>query len=446
MRFCCQDPKNVLDISAIASTIQPLQQFAQSKEVSLYLVGGSVRDLLLARPTTDLDFALAENAITIAQDFARTIDATCIQLETDPPTARIISGRSTPPQIYDLAQFRGQDLEADLRLRDLTINAMAYNLDRQNLIDPCGGQQDLAAKILRFPARQVVVDDPLRMLRLFRFAAQLEFQIDPASLSLVSQLSDTLSLSATERIRDEFLKMMTVNQSVPILEIMQNIGLLQQILKTDFEVAKKKISFFEQQPVPDQLDQYLQQAEGLSVEDYLTHEVVAGLNRSTLIKLSLLSPAEDWKRLLLGRKAEQLLSNWKLGFQQFPSLDQDPTPLLRTLRCEWIGVITQYFATVQAEAEREASTSITDFEQIALSIGVCYYEKVLPILKRGSLLTGKSLIQIFRISEGPQIGRILTYLDHLQFAGLIRTQDEACQAVSKYLSQQSSIQNGNRDQ
>ena len=107
-------------------------------------------------------------------------------------------------------------MEADLRLRDLTINAMAYNLDRQNLIDPCGGQQDLAAKILRFPARQVVVDDPLRMLRLFRFAAQLEFQIDPASLSLVSQLSDTLSLSATERIRDEFLKMMTVNQSVPI--------------------------------------------------------------------------------------------------------------------------------------------------------------------------------------------------------------------------------------
>ena len=94
-----------------------------------------------------------------------------------------------------------------------------------------------------------------------------EFQIDPASLSLVSQLSDTLSLSATERIRDEFLKMMTVNQSVPILEIMQDIGLLQQILKSDFEMAKKKISFFEQQPVPDQLDQYLQQAEGLSVED-----------------------------------------------------------------------------------------------------------------------------------------------------------------------------------
>ncbi|MDP6751070.1 MAG: hypothetical protein QGH37_29480, partial [Candidatus Poribacteria bacterium] len=317
----------------------------------------------------------------------------------------------------------------------LTINAMAYNLDRQNLIDPCGGQQDLATKILRFPARQVVIDDPLRMLRLFRFAAQLEFQIDPASLSLVSQLADTLSQSATERIRDEFLKMMTVNQSVPILETMQDIGLLQQILKSDFEVAKKKISFFEQQPVPDQLNQYLQQAEELSVEDYLIHEVVAGLNRSTLIKLSLLSPAEDWKRLLLGRKAEQLLSNWKLGFQQFPSLDQDPTPFLRTLRREWIGVIVQYFATVQAQAKREASTSITDFEQIALSIGVCYYEKVLPILKRGSLLTGKALIQIFKISEGPQIGRILTYLDDLQFAGLIRTQDEACQAVSKYLNQ-----------
>ena len=109
--------------------IQALSAFATERKVCLYLVGGSVRDLLLKRQTTDVDFALASDAIQFAKAFATRIGATCIALEENPSTARVIVKQhdipQTPQLSMDFAQFRAASLTEDLNLRDLTINAMA---------------------------------------------------------------------------------------------------------------------------------------------------------------------------------------------------------------------------------------------------------------------------------------------------------------------------------
>ena len=155
--------------------IRQLHAFAEGRGVQLYLVGGSVRALLLNQPTTDLDFALADDAIAFAKAFADKIGEAFVKLEEQPPTARIVI-RETQ-LILDFAGFRAETLEEDLRLRDLTINAMAMDLSTLltkpdvNLIDPCDGFSHLQTQMLHFPSEGVVIDDPLRLLRAYRFSA-----------------------------------------------------------------------------------------------------------------------------------------------------------------------------------------------------------------------------------------------------------------------------------
>ena len=196
-------------------TMQALGNFAKVRGVQLYLVGGSVRDLLLRRQTTDIDFALASDAIQFAKAFAASISATCIVLEENPSTARVIVKNldtSQPPHLsMDFVQFRAASLTEDLRLRDLTINAMAIAFENvetvtnkaceQNsfyVIDPCDGMKDLDTGLLQFPSEQVVRADPVRLLRIYRFAAQLDFKISESAIDLVTKHRSLLSNVASE--------------------------------------------------------------------------------------------------------------------------------------------------------------------------------------------------------------------------------------------------------
>ena len=186
--------------------IRQLHAFAEKQGVQLYLVGGSVRDLLLGRSVADLDLALADDAIAFAKAFADKIGEAFVKLEDQPPIARIVI-RETRITL-DFAGFRAETLEVDLRLRDLTINAMALDLSslltkpEVNLINPCDGLSDLEQQTLRFPSEGVVIDDPLRLLRVYRFSAQLGFEIPDVTTNLIRQHRNRLSQVSPERIRE----------------------------------------------------------------------------------------------------------------------------------------------------------------------------------------------------------------------------------------------------
>ena len=245
MNITAQTLENLFD----NPNLQALNAFAKRRDVQLYLVGGSVRDWLLGRQTTDIDFTLASDAIQFAKAFAANIGAICIALEENPPTARVIvkpNGISHTPQLsMDFAQFRAASLTEDLRLRDLTINAMAIAFEnaktftnkarKQNLfrvIDPCGGMKDLEIGLLRFPSKQVVIADPVRLLRIYRFAAQLDFEISQNAINLVTEHRSMLSNVAAERCRDELMKIFNVKKARPYLQQMEASGLLIQVVPT----------------------------------------------------------------------------------------------------------------------------------------------------------------------------------------------------------------------
>ncbi len=275
-------------------SIKMLDIFAEDRNVPLFLVGGSVRDLLLKRSTNDYDFTLASDAIEFAKAFSESINAPFIQLEEKPATARVIANYSKVGDnqfTIDFAQYRAQSLVEDLQLRDLTINAMAIPLksllrsEQPELIDPCDGRNDLDNEILKFPSEEVILHDPHRLLRIFRFAAQLDFQISQVSMSYVNKHQYRLAEVSKERIRDEFLKILNTKNSIKYLLEMLNVGLLSQVLPTikESDNLKAALMNYEDNTIPDEISQYKRK-----IQLYLREELGAEATRNALIKLSLL--------------------------------------------------------------------------------------------------------------------------------------------------------------
>jgi poly(A) polymerase len=186
----------------------------------LYLVGGSVRDLLLKRAHADLDLctdATPDEIKEIVRPLASklwlqgerfgTVGAEVESVPMEITTFR--TERYQPSSRHPDVQFAA-DIETDLSRRDFTINAMALRLPDKVPIDPYGGVEDLRSKLIRTPMDpdDSFSDDPLRMLRAFRFASQLDLRIADEVLASITKLADKLSTVSAERIRDELSRLL----------------------------------------------------------------------------------------------------------------------------------------------------------------------------------------------------------------------------------------------
>ncbi|MBD1923308.1 CCA tRNA nucleotidyltransferase [Microcoleus sp. FACHB-831] len=167
-----------------------------------YLVGGAVRDALLERRREylDLDFVIPTDAVNTARKIAAHYNAGFVLLDADRQIARVVFKHATA----DFAQAEGGSLEADLYRRDYRMNAIAYNPRTGEIIDPLEGYADLQQGIIRMVSAKNLQDDPLRLLRGYRQAAQLNFNIEPETRSAISKLAPLLSQIAAERVRVEF--------------------------------------------------------------------------------------------------------------------------------------------------------------------------------------------------------------------------------------------------
>lgn len=179
--------------------------------LEVYLVGGSVRDRLLRRQASylDLDFVLPVRAIETASEIARACSAGFVVLDEARQIARVVFAKVT----VDFAQQQGDHIETDLLRRDFTMNAIAYNPHRQKLIDPLGGEADIAAGILRMVSTENLAEDPLRLLRAYRQSAQLGFTLAPETQTAIGELAPHLQTISAERIRSELDALLSVPTS-----------------------------------------------------------------------------------------------------------------------------------------------------------------------------------------------------------------------------------------
>ena len=194
-----------------------------------WLVGGSLRDRLLGRPTRDFDFALARHARQAAEEAARRFRAALVVLEEEREIFRVCLADGLQ---LDFARFKGQDIEEDLARRDFTINAMAARLGPDgtvrdsDLLDPHGGRGDLRKKIVRQVSASAFDQDPLRMLRAFRFAARLGFSVDPATLESIRERAGRIREPAVERSREELLLLLDSPRAYPVVLELDRCGLI----------------------------------------------------------------------------------------------------------------------------------------------------------------------------------------------------------------------------
>jgi poly(A) polymerase len=203
----------------VAPVADDLARRFQEAGFSLALVGGSVRDALLGRLGNDLDFttdARPEDVLKIVRPWADAVWDVGIAFGTvgaqkDGYQIEVTTYRS---EAYDRTSRKpevsyGDSIEEDLVRRDFTVNAMAVSLPEKTFIDPHGGLDDLAARVLRTPGtpEQSFSDDPLRMMRAARFAAQLDFEVAPEVVTAMTEMAGRIEIVSAERVRDELNKL-----------------------------------------------------------------------------------------------------------------------------------------------------------------------------------------------------------------------------------------------
>jgi poly(A) polymerase len=197
----------------------------------IYLVGGAVRDLLTSRISPDLDFALPSNGISLARKVANALDAAFLPLDDERDTGRVIVIDENGVHTFlDFATYRGATLEEDLRGRDFTINAIAYNLRDGTIIDPLEGGKDLRAKLIRACSPTSLSDDPVRILRAIRQAAAFGFHIDRTTRELMKQAADQLERISPERLRDELFKILKGLKPDTAMRVLELLGVFPYLM------------------------------------------------------------------------------------------------------------------------------------------------------------------------------------------------------------------------
>lgn len=233
---------DALRVIAESPAVASLSRAFSARGHEFALVGGPVRDALLGRSVTDLDFttsarpdetraildSVSKNVWDVGRDFgtiAATIHGGTVEITTY--RAEIYRDDSRKPEVS-----YGDTIEGDLVRRDFTINALALMLPDLRLVDVSGGLEDLLAGTIRTPGspESSFTDDPLRMLRAARFASQLGFEISPDTRAAMSEFAERLDIISAERIRDEFVKLISSSDPVPGIRHLVDSGLADRFL------------------------------------------------------------------------------------------------------------------------------------------------------------------------------------------------------------------------
>ena len=203
--------------------------------MEVYLVGGGIRDFLLQRPSSDFDFIVLSDPERFAGKFSDAVSGRLVVLDDKEKTYRVV----TEGVEYDFSAPKGPGLASDVRMRDFTINSLAADasFSPSPILSLAGGIEDLSRGVIRATSEGVFRDDPLRLLRAFRFIAVFGFSIDEKTKSEISEQKGLIVRVSRERVRDEFAKLFSAPHSYSAILSMDATGLLTVIFP---EIAPMK--------------------------------------------------------------------------------------------------------------------------------------------------------------------------------------------------------------
>ncbi len=225
--------KPLIDYIRDNQHIQEISHLRGDREI--YLVGGTIRDILMGIEPQDYDFSVSGSGIEFARLVSRGIKGALVVLDEEEDEARVVKD----DMVYDFIGLDARGVTADLERRDFTINAMAVDLNTLEFLDPNEGMRDLKKRIIRPTTAQALVDDPLRILRGFRFALELGFKMQRDFFKLAKNIP--LKETAAERIGYELMRIMSARGSFDMILKIDQLGIFRQI----FPEALKLIEDFD---------------------------------------------------------------------------------------------------------------------------------------------------------------------------------------------------------
>jgi len=210
-----------------------------------YLVGGYIRDIILGRKTEKVDFDIVVplNAIEIGKKIADNIGSKFVILDEKREVVRIILNH-----IYiDIANQVSSTIEGDLCSRDFSINSIAFLLDKKCLVDPLNGLKDIEISLLRTHSEKNLLNDPLRILRCFRFVSELNFKVDLNLITFIKKNKGKLYLVAKERINNEIQKIVHGANALDAVLLIKKLNIFStdNLSEDSFFLDLEKINYVE---------------------------------------------------------------------------------------------------------------------------------------------------------------------------------------------------------
>lgn len=463
-----------------------------------YLVGGSVRDLLMeSRLGNDFDFVVEGRGIVFARAFAERVEGSFFVLDEERDSSRVVFNMGVRSQESEVRKFQADfsgmrgDIEEDLRLRDFTINSMAVPLDPilntvnsgqwslvSTILDPLKGKNDIERRHLRASSQNSIKEDPLRIMRAFRFSSSLDYAIDEELSSQIKKHCRDLNMVSAERVRAELFMVLDMPGAYNVLGKMDELGVLTVLFP---ELAEWKGFYQGGWHAHDLFNHSMKTVE--AAEDILMHlnsyfplyfeklerhtneEVEAGVTRRGLLKLASLlhdsgklhtrtmegergrflghEKAGDEislavaRRLKLSRRSEMTLQGLTANHMRILGLSKLKRVTSRAryrffrdsdaFGIDLLLLSLADFMATPIEGERLEGMKI-----LIRGLADYYFEGFTAVPPR-PLLTGEDVMMVFGIHEGKEVGEMLEMLREAEMLGKVSNRREAVNYLKSIL-------------
>lgn len=442
----------------------------------IYLVGGSVRDYLMGFESHDRDIiVMDEDARNFSLKLQEFFDATFIPLDEENRIYRLVMPDKT--NYIDITNPVGGTIEKDLMRRDLTINSIAVNIRTGEIVDITGGMTDIKNKCIHCANEQNFVDDPLRLLRVYRFQALYGFELAPETVSAVCKYSNLIKNPAVERINYEILKLFSGKYAHIALENMNKTWILEEVFPFVKELKKVPPNSHHHLDLLHHSIETVKQIQIIyddasdAVKEHLDKVDFGGFSRLAHLKfagfLHDIGKFSTWTIEESGRHrfikhddvgaklATKLLKNMHFSNKQteyltlmiknhiYPSqvmsseqiTDKIMMRFVRKMDTNSIDNIILAMADRLSARGPEITEKIVEHNICSLNMLLKFYLEVRESLKPlPILLTGNDVMEILNIKPSPKLGEIMSALHDAQMSGDVVTREHAVDFVEKYIN------------
>jgi tRNA nucleotidyltransferase/poly(A) polymerase len=445
-------------------------------ERPVWLVGGALREVLSGGPAADLDVAVGGGALDLGGRLAGHLGARFVVLDAARGAGRIVGGAGGVT--VDLVDLRAPTLEADLRARDFTVNALAVGVEsllrdgHAPIVDPTGGLRDLRELVVRPCAPTAISADPLRAMRGVRLAMRPGWRLHPSAEAAIAAAAPRTAAVAPERVRGELAGILAEATAATGLRTLDRLGVLEALLPESRAMRATS------QPPPHRFDVWEHSLRAVEGVDALLRDLDAlapwgpalrahldellgdGVRRREILKLAALlhdvakpetRSVEAGRVRFIGHDAAgavrsgRIAERLRLSRRTGQVLQRLVAEHLRPMHLAQAGEITRrarfrFFRALGDEARDLLLLALADAAALAGDSPLAVWagpgggvvrtlmaglEAEAAVAEEAPLLRGEDVMAAFGLPPGPEVGRLLARAREAQAVGIVRTADEA---------------------